>query len=83
MNERSEDTDQPKARRRLVFVEDMHEQVKQLEQENRELTAISDELRSVLEELVKACEAGGTVRYMQALGRARRLLDKGDVTQQA
>jgi len=38
-------------------------------------------LRSALRELVEACEAGGTSRYMEALGGARRLLDELDGTQ--
>jgi len=70
-----------KAKRRLVFVEDLSEQVKNLERDKENLTSEAGELRSALRELVEACEAGGTSRYMEALGGARRLLDELDGTQ--
>ncbi len=67
-----------KAKRRLVFVEDLSEQVKNLERVKLNLTSEAGELRSALRELVEACEAGGTSRYMESLGSARRLLDELD-----
>ncbi len=67
-----------KAKRRLVFVEDLSEQVKNLERDKENLMSEAGELRSALKELVEACEAGGTSRYMEALGGARRLLDELD-----
>ncbi len=70
-----------KAKRRLVFVEDLSEQVKNLERDKEKLASEAGELRSALRELVEACEAGGTSRYMEALGGARRLLDELDGTQ--
>jgi len=70
-----------KAKRRLVFIEDLSEQVKNLERDKENLTSEAGELKSVLRELVEACEAGGTSRYMEALGGARRLLDELDGTQ--
>ncbi len=70
-----------KAKRRLVFVEDLSEQVKNLERDNEKLAREADEMRNALKELVVACEAGGTSRYMEALGRARGLLDKLDVAE--
>ncbi len=70
-----------KAKRRLVFVEDLSEQVKNLELDKEKLARESDELRSALRELVEACEAGGTSRYMKSLGRARRLLDEHNAAQ--
>ncbi len=70
-----------RAKRRLVFVQDLSEQVKNLERGKENLTSEAGELRSALRELVEACEAGGTSRYMEALGGARRLLDELDGTQ--
>lgn len=67
-----------KGKRRLVFVEDLSEQVKNLELDKEKLTSEAGELRNALRELVEACEAGGTSRYMESLGRARRLLDELD-----
>ncbi len=67
-----------KAKRRLVFVEDLSEQVKNLELDKEKLTSEAGELRSALRELVEACEAGGTRHYIEALGRARKLLDELD-----
>ncbi len=67
-----------KAKRRLVFVEDLSEQVKNLELDKEKLTSEAGKLRNALRELVEACEAGGTSRYMESLGRARRLLDELD-----
>ncbi len=67
-----------KAKRRLVFVEDLSEQVKNLERDKENLMSEAGEFRSALKELVEACEAGGTSRYMEALGGARRLLDELD-----
>ncbi len=69
-----------KAKRRLVFVEDLSEQVKNLERVREKLTSELGELRSALKGLVEACEAGGTSRYMEALVGARGLLDRLDVT---
>ena len=71
-----------KAKPRLVFVEDLSEQVKDLERDKGQLTSEADELRSALKELVEACEAGGTSRYMEALGRARGLLDRLDAPEE-
>ena len=67
-----------KAKRRLVFVEDLNDQVKNLERDKEKLISEVGELRNALRELVEACEAGGTSRYMEALGRARRLIDELD-----
>lgn len=76
----SNNTHEPKAKRRLLFVEDLDVQVKQLERTNAQLTSAATELRDALRELVEACEAGGTSRYISAVGRARRLLDTADLT---
>jgi len=62
-------------RNRFVTIEDLAERVRALEAERSKLTITAAELRGALEELVEACEAGGTGRYMMALGMARRLLD--------
>ncbi|MDQ3254771.1 MAG: hypothetical protein M3R15_12835, partial [Acidobacteriota bacterium] len=62
-------------RNRLVTIEDLAERVRALEVERSKLTATAAELRGALEELVEACEAGGTGRYLMALGMARRLID--------
>ena len=70
-----------KAKRRLVFVEDLSEQVKNLERDKENLTSEAGELRSALKELVEACEAGGTSHYMEALSGARGLLDRLDATE--
>ncbi len=67
-----------KPKSRLVFVEDLSEQVRSLAAVNEKLTSERDEARNVLRELVEACEAGGTSLYMEALGRACRLLDELD-----
>ncbi len=67
-----------KPHRHLVFVEDLSEQVKELERDKENMTREVNETRSALRELVEACEAGGTSRYMEALGHARRLLDELD-----
>ncbi len=72
-----------KAKRRLVFVEELSEQVNKLEAVNVKLVSEMNETRSALRYLVEACEAGGTSRYMEALGRARRLLDEFDAVQDA
>ncbi len=72
-----------RAKRRLVFVEDLSEQVKNLERDKGKLASEAGELRSALKELVEACESGGTSRYMESLGRARRLLDRLDATKDA
>ncbi len=64
------------AKRRVVFVEDLSERVKNLERDKLKLTSEAGELRRALRELVEACEAGGTSRYMEALGGARGLLDR-------
>ncbi len=72
------ETGQPgerRSRNRLVTIEDLAERVRALEAERRKLTATAAELRGALEELVEACEAGGTGRYLMALGMARRLID--------
>jgi len=53
----------------------MAERVREMEAERSKLTATVGELRGTLEELVEACDAGGTGRYLMALGLARRLLD--------
>ncbi|MDQ3650642.1 MAG: hypothetical protein M3458_10315 [Acidobacteriota bacterium] len=75
MNETGQQAEHKKGRNRLVTVEDLAERVRALETERRKLTATTEELRGALEELVEACEAGGTGRFMLALGMARRLLD--------
>ncbi len=64
-----------------MFVEDLSEQVKNLERDKLNLTSEAGELRSALRELVEACEAGGTSRYMEALGSARRVIDELDGAQ--
>ncbi len=67
--------EQQKPRNRLVTLDDLTERVRQLEAEKSELTLTVSELRRVLVELVEACEAGGTMRFIEALGTARRVLD--------
>ena len=62
------------AKRRLVFVEELSQQVAHLEELNSGLAGTVDELHAVLSQLVEACESGSTSRYIEALGRARRLL---------
>ena len=62
-------------RNRFVTIENLAERVRALEAEYSKLTITALELRGALEELVEACEAGGTGRYLMALGLARRLLD--------
>ena len=79
MNNAMEPQQQQKLRNPLVTLDDLAERVDQLEAEKSELTLTADELRRVLTELVEACEAGGTVRYMAALGTARRSLDTNPV----
>ncbi len=72
------DTDQPgerRSRNRLVTIDDLAERVQALDAERSKLTITALELRGALVELVEACDAGGTGRYMMALGKARRLLD--------
>ncbi len=64
------------AKRRLVFVEELSQQVERLEQLNTGLAGTVDELQAVLTGLVEACESGATNRYIEALGSARRLLDQ-------
>lgn len=59
------------AKGRLTTFDEMNSQVAQLSATNRDLEA-------TLRELVEACEAGGTVRYMQASGSARLLLEQLD-----
>jgi len=68
-------TGQHTLRNRLVTIDDLATRVGELEAEKRDLTLTAEELRRVLTELVEACEAGGTMRYIDALGAARRLLD--------
>ncbi len=68
-------TGQHTLRNRLVTLDDLATRVGELEAEKRDLTLTAEELRRVLTELVEACEAGGTIRYIDALGAARRLLD--------
>ena len=70
----SDKTPKPTPKRRLVFVEDLSEQVEHLETTNTGLAGTVDELYATLRELVEACEAGGTSRCIEALGIARRLL---------
>lgn len=65
-----------RSKRRLTFVEDLGARVVELEIANGQLTRTADEMRRALVELVEACEAGGTVRYMEALGAAREVLNK-------
>ncbi len=74
MNEPGQQAER-RSRHRLVTINDLAERVRALEAERSKLTATAAELRGALEELVEACEAGGTGRYMLALGIARRLLD--------
>ncbi len=64
-----------RSRHRLVTIDDLAERVQVLEAERSKLAMTVAELRGALEELVEACDAGGTGRYMLALGMARRLLD--------
>ena len=64
-----------RSRNRLVTIDDMAERVRALEAERSKLAMTVAELRGALEELVEACEAGGTGRYLMALGLARRVLD--------
>lgn len=55
-------------RRRLTTFDELNQTVEQLSAANKDLEA-------TLRELVEACEAGGTERYMRALGSARLLLE--------
>lgn len=71
----SDKTPESKPKKRLVFVEELSEQVNRLEATNAGLVGTVDELHAALRELVEACESGGTSRYIEALGGARRLLD--------
>ncbi len=64
-----------RSRDRLVTIDDLAERVQVLEAERSKLAMTVAELRGALEELVEACEAGGTGRYMMALGLAQRVLD--------
>ncbi len=67
MNETGQPGERQK-RNRLVTIDDLAERVRALEEERSKLTITAAELRGALEELVEACEAGGTGRYMMALG---------------
>lgn len=40
------------------------------------LTATKGDLEAMLRELIEACAAGGTDRYLRALGSARLLLER-------
>ncbi|MBA3714234.1 MAG: hypothetical protein H0W76_17545 [Pyrinomonadaceae bacterium] len=64
-----------RSRNRFVTIDDLAERVQVLEAERSKLMTTAEELRGTLEELVEACDAGGTGRYLMALGLARRLLD--------
>ncbi len=57
-----------RSRNRLVTIDDLAERVQVLEAERSKLAMTVAELRGALEELVEACDAGGTGRYMLALG---------------
>ncbi len=59
------------AKRRLTTFDELNSQVEQL-------SATNTDLKATLRELVEACEAGGTVRYMRALGDAQLLLEQLD-----
>ncbi|MBA3712353.1 MAG: hypothetical protein H0W76_07865 [Pyrinomonadaceae bacterium] len=77
----SDKTPEPKPKRCLVFVEELSREVERLKATNAGLAGTVDELHAALLKLVEACEAGGTSRYIEALGRARRLLDVLDAAQ--
>ena len=64
------------AKRRLVFVEELSQQVAHLEELNTGLAGTVDELHAALTGLVEACESGSSSRYIEALGPARRLLNE-------
>ena len=64
-----------RSRNRLVTIDDLAERVQALEAERSKLVMTVAEMRGALEELVEACEAGGTGRYLMALGLAQRVLD--------
>ncbi len=72
----SKEPKEPGAKRRLVFVEELSQQVEHLEELNTGLTGTVEELQAALTGLVDACESGATSQYIEALGRARRLLDE-------
>ena len=72
----STEPQEPGAKRRVIFVEELSQQVARLEELNTGLAGTVDELHAVLTELVEACESGSTSRYIEALGCARRLLDE-------
>ncbi len=67
---------EPGAKRRSVFVEELSRQAAHLEELNAGLEGTVEELQAALTGLVEACESGSTSRYIEALGRARRLLDE-------
>lgn len=70
----SEEKRERRAKRRLTNFDELNSQVEQLSATNRDLEA-------TLRELIEACEAGGTLRYMRALGDARLLLEQLDAAQ--
>ncbi len=72
----SKEPKEPGAKRRSVFVEELSRQAEPLEELNAGLEGTVDELQAALTGLVEACESGATSRYIEALGRARRLLDE-------
>lgn len=66
------DTEQGRVvKRRLTTFDELNSRVEQL-------TGANKDLEATLRELVEACEAGGTVRYMKALGNARLLIGQLD-----
>ncbi len=68
-NDTNDEDQRRPAKRRLTTFDELNATIEHLSATNRDLEA-------TLRELVEACEAGGTVRYMRALGSARQLLEQ-------
>ena len=68
-NDTNEEDRKRPAKRRLTTFDELNATIEHLSATNRDLEAI-------LRELIEACEAGGTVRYVRALGSARLLLEQ-------
>ncbi len=70
-NDTNEEDRKRPAKRRLTTFDELNATIEHLSATNRDLEA-------TLRELIEACEAGGTVRYVRALGGARLLLEQID-----